>query len=201
MIIPGGNLGNTAALGRGLHMMYELGLINRLPRIACAQAEHANPLYRAYLNGFDQYEAITARPTLASAIQIGAPVSIHRAVQVLKEFNGVVEQASEQELADAAAQADRTGLYCCPHTGVALAVTRKLVQQGVIQKSERVVVISTAHGLKFSQFKIDYHDQTLADVISHHANPPVELPPDVDAVRRVIDQRISTMTLQPPRSP
>ncbi len=191
IVIPGGNLGNTFALGKGLLMMHELGLISRLPRIACAQAAHANPLYRAYRNDW-RYEPIAAEPTAASAIQIGAPVSINRAISTLQRFNGVVEQASEQELADAAARADRTGAYACPHTGVALAATIKLIDQGVIKRSERVVVISTAHGLKFSRFKVDYHEGTLREVASRYANPPVELPPDVDAVRRVLEERMAT---------
>lgn len=187
IIIPGGNLGNTAALGKGLLMLYDLGLINRLPRIVCAQAEHANPLYRAYLKEFAHYEPVTAQPTAASAIQIGAPVSIERAIRILKRFDGIVEQASEQELADAAARADRSGAYSCPHTGVALAATIKLIRRGVIQRSDQVVVISTAHGLKFSQFKVDYHEKTLREVVSQYANPPVDVAPDTDAVRRIID--------------
>ncbi len=188
IVIPGGNLGNTAALGKGLLMMYDLGLINRLPRIVCAQAENANPLYRAYKQGFANYAPMTARPTAASAIQIGDPVSIERAVRILQRFDGIVEQATEQELADAAARADRSGAYACPHTGVALAATIKLIDRGVIQKTDRVVVISTAHGLKFSRFKVDYHESHLREVVSQYANPPVELPADVDAVRRAIDQ-------------
>lgn len=189
IIIPGGNLGNTFALGKGLLMLYELGLINRLPRIVCAQAEHANPLYRAYMNDW-QYEPIQARPTAASAIQIGAPVSINRAISTLQRFDGIVEQASEQELADAAARADRTGAYACPHTGVALAALIKLVDRGTIRRSDRVVVVSTAHGLKFSRFKVEYHEGTLRDVVGTYANPPIELPADVDAVRRVLDERM-----------
>jgi threonine synthase len=191
LIVPGGNLGNTAALGRGLLMMYELGMIDRLPRLVCAQAENANPLYRAYMNDFEHYEPVRAQPTAASAIQIGDPVSIDRAIRVLKRFNGVVEQASEQELADAAAWADRMGLYTCPHTGVALAAAIKLIKRGIIDKSDRVVVVSTAHGLKFSNFKVQYHESTLREVVSTHANPPIELPADVDAVRRAIDERMS----------
>jgi threonine synthase len=189
IIIPGGNLGNTFALGKGLLMLHELGMIHRLPRIVCAQAEHANPLYRAYLNNW-QYAPMQAKPTAASAIQIGAPVSINRAISTLQRFNGIVEQASEQELADAAARADRTGAYACPHTGVALAALIKLVNRGTIRRSDRVVVVSTAHGLKFSRFKVDYHEGTLRDVTSSYANPPIELPADVDAVRRVLDERM-----------
>ncbi|GAB4442959.1 MAG: threonine synthase [Chloroflexi bacterium OHK40] len=189
IVIPGGNLGNTFALGKGLLMMYDLGLISRLPRIVCAQAERANPLYRAFQNGW-RYEPIKAETTAASAIQIGDPVSINRAISTLKRFDGIVEQASEQELADAAARADRTGAYACPHTGVALAATIKLVERGVIARGDRVVVISTAHGLKFSRFKVDYHENSLPGVTSRYANPPVELPADVDAVRRVLAQRM-----------
>ncbi len=193
MIIPGGNLGNTAALGKGLQMMYDLGLINRLPRIVCAQAEHANPLYRYYQTGYEHFAPIRATTTAASAIQIGNPVSVHRAVRMLKAFDGIVEQASEQELADAAARADRTGVYTCPHTGVALAAASKLVKRGVIQPHERVVVISTAHGLKFSNFKVKYHDGVLEHVVSQHANPPVEVEANMDAVRRAIDTRLEAM--------
>ncbi len=192
IIIPGGNLGNTFALGKGLLMLHELGMINKLPRIVCAQAEHANPLYRAYTNNW-HYAPIQARPTAASAIQIGAPVSINRAISVLQRFDGIVEQASEQELADAAARADRTGVYACPHTGVALAALVKLVNRGTIRRSDRVVVVSTAHGLKFSRFKVDYHEGTLRDVVSSHANPPIELPADVDEVRRVLDERMAVL--------
>ena len=127
VVIPGGNLGNVSALGAGFLMMKELGLIQKLPRICVAQAQAANPLYRAYKDGWDKFQPVTAKPTLASAIQIGNPVSVKKAIRTLQQFEGVVEQATEAELADAAARADRTGLFNCPHTGVALAALEKLV--------------------------------------------------------------------------
>ena len=187
IIIPAGNLGNVSALGKGLLMMRELGLIDRLPRIACAQAEAANPFYLSFQGGFQEPVNVQAGATLASAIRIGAPVSYERAVKVLAQFEGLVEQASEDELADAAARADRKGLYACPQTGVALAVLFKLVARGDIRPSDRVIVISTAHGLKFTGFKVGYHDGSLPEVVARHANPPMELPADVDAVRKAID--------------
>jgi len=147
-----------------------------------AQAERANPLYRAYLRGFQTFEPMQARETLASAIQIGNPVSYAKAVRTLKQFNGVVEQASEEELADAAALGDKTGMFNCPHTGVALAVLIKLLKAGKIDKGERVVVISTAHGLKFVEMKVKYHQKELG-FPSHHANQPIELPARLDAVK------------------
>ena len=95
IIIPGGNLGNVSALGLGFLMMHELGIIDKLPRIACAQAERANPLYRSYQTGFTEFHAITAQSTQATAIQIGNPVSVHRAIRTLKRFDGIVDQATE----------------------------------------------------------------------------------------------------------
>ncbi len=189
IVIPAGNLGNVSAIGKGLLLMRDLGLIDRLPRLACAQAAHANPLYLSYQTGFTEFHPVTAQKTLASAIQIGNPVSYERAVKVLQAFDGVVEQATEDELANAAARADRTGLYTCPHTGVALAALEKLVARGVVKAHERVVVISTAHGLKFSEFKVGYHEQRQAEVMPRYANPPVELPATYDAVSAAIDRR------------
>jgi threonine synthase len=186
VIIPGGNLGNVSALGKGFLMMRELGLIRKLPRIAVAQAENANPLYRSYLKGFREFEPVIAKKTLASAIQIGDPVSIKRAIRILERFDGVVEQASEQELADESARADRTGMFNCPHTGVALAAFRKLVDRGVIAKKSRVVVISTAHGLKFAEQKAAYHMGELAGVRAQSPNLPVELSADVERVKETI---------------
>lgn len=185
IIIPGGNLGNVSALGNGLLMMRDLGLISKLPRIIVAQAERANPLYRSYLKNFGTFEPVEAQKTLASAIQIGNPVSFEKAVRTLKQFSGIVEQVTEQELADAAALGDKTGMFNCPHTGVALAVLIKLLSANKIDKSERVVVISTAHGLKFTDFKVRYHEGTL-DFPCHFANKPIELPPRVEAVREAL---------------
>ncbi len=187
IVIPGGNLGNVSALGAGFDMMEQLGVISKLPRIVVAQAAAANPLYLAYKNDWD-FQPITATPTQASAIQIGNPVSIDKAMRTLKRYRGIVEQASEEELADAAARADRTGMYNCPHTGVALAVLIKLRKSGQISGSERAVVISTANGLKFTDFKLGYHRGSLPEVSSHLANVPIELSNDYDAVRKQVDQ-------------
>ena len=191
VIIPGGNLGNVTALGLGFLMMKDLGLINKLPRIVCAQSARANPLYRSFKTNFEEFDSLKAETTLASAIQIGNPVSVWKAIKVLKKFDGIVEQATESELTEAVAQADQTGLFNCPHTGVALAALMKLAQSGQIQRRDRVIVISTASGLKFPDFKIGYHERSLEGVESQYANSPVELDPDYDNIRRTIDQLIN----------
>lgn len=189
IIIPVGNLGNVSALGKGFMMMKALGLIDKLPRIACAQAAKANPLYRSYQTHFETYVSVKAEKTLASAIQIGDPVSYERAIKVLREFEGIVEQVTEDELANASVIADKTGMYTCPHTGVALGAMFKMIERGDIQPEHRVVVISTAHGLKFTDFKVQYHKQALSEVVAKYANPPVELPATYDAVQKAIDTR------------
>jgi threonine synthase len=189
IIIPGGNLGNVSALGSGLLMMRDLGMITKLPRIVVAQAERANPLYRSYLKNFESFEPMEAQKTLASAIQIGNPVSIQKAIRTLKQFDGIVMDATESELADAAALGDTTGMFNCPHTGVALAALIKLIKAGKIDRSEHVVVISTAHGLKFTDFKVQYHEEKLG-FPSHYANKPIELPPTVSAVKKALEQAL-----------
>jgi threonine synthase len=195
IVIPGGNLGNASAVGKGFQLLKELGLVERLPRLVVAQAENANPLWRATTGAHVrptpavEVEPVTARRTLASAIQIGAPVSAKRALRALEALDGIVEQASEQELADAAARADRAGMFTCPHTGVALAALEKLAARGVVKKGERVVVISTAHGLKFSDFKVGYHEGTLAGVTPALRNPGVKLPASLGAVQDAIAAR------------
>jgi len=193
IVIPGGNLGNVSALGKGFLLMKALGMIDRLPRIVCAQSANANPLYRSYLKGFKEYKPMHAKKTLASAIQIGDPVSINKAIRTMKLFDGIVEQATEDELADACARADRTGLFTCPHTGVALAVFFKLIDAGEIKSDDKVVVISTAHGLKFAGFKLKYHQSKLKNIEVRRPNLPIELPAKYDEVRdaiwREIDRR------------
>ncbi len=188
IIIPGGNLGNVSALGKGFLEMREMGLIDRLPRLAVAQAANANPLYRSFLKGFEEFEPQNAGRTLASAIQIGNPVSWERAIRTLRAFDGVVGDATEDELANACARADRTGLFTCPHTGVALAVLEKLLDQGMIGKADKVRVISSAHGLKFPDFKSRYHSDGLGDleVVPRYRNDLREVAADYDKVRDLV---------------
>jgi threonine synthase len=190
LIIPGGNLGNVSALAKGIDDLLALKLIEKKPRIIVAQTQNANPFYQAYKRDFDKLEAVQAKKTLASAIQIGDPVSYPKAEQAIKSYNGIVEQVSEQELADAAHRADKTGLYCCPHTGVALGALFKLREKGTISSEEDIVVISTAHGLKFSEFKAGYHEQKLEGILPKYANAIHKLPASAEAVIDVLKKRI-----------
>ena len=190
IIIPGGNLGNVSALAKGLDLMLEVGLIDKMPRICVGQAQAANPLYLSYQKDFEVFEPIAARPTVASAIQIGNPVSKDKAIAALKRYDGVVEEATEAEIMEACAAADRTGLFNCPHTGVALVALNKLRDRGLIRSSDRVVVVSTAHGLKFTDFKLRYHQMETEGVVPQMPNPPIELDARYDTVRDRLLQEI-----------
>jgi threonine synthase len=186
VVIPSGNLGNASALHAGFAMAKELGVIDRMPRLCIAQAANANPMYLAWSAHQRTVAPVVAKPTQASAIRIGNPVSAPRAMAALDAMNGVVEQATESELADACARGDRTGLYADPHTGVAIACARKLRDRGVIGASERVVVVSTASALKFTEFKLGYHERRLPEIDAALANEPISLPADVDVVAKAL---------------
>lgn len=190
IIIPVGNLGNISALHKGFQLMKDLGVINKMPRLVAAQAAKADPFYRSYQKDFKEKISVTAGETLANAIRIGDPVSYPKAVKAIEATGGIVEEASENELAAASAKADLTGMFTCPHTGVALAVLEKLIKRGEIKSNQRTVVISTAHGLKFTDFKVGYHESRLAGVTSELANPPKYLPANTDVVKKAIAEML-----------
>jgi threonine synthase len=193
IVIPGGNLGNVSALGKGLRLMLELGVLERKPRILVAQAEAANPLYLSYQSGFDHFESKAAQPTLASAIRIGDPVSVQKAIKELRFFDGAVEQASEQELVEAMATADRAGMFTCPQTGVALAALKRARASGTIPKGAQVALISTAHGLKFAESKTRYHLDQLEGLSATSANQPRAVAADVSKVQDEIQRYIDSI--------
>lgn len=176
-VVPVGNAGNLSAIGKGLREWLDLGVIDRKPRLAGIQAEAADPFYQSYATGFKERVTRVAGQTAASAIRIGAPVSHPRAEREIRFFDGVVERVSESELMEAAALAGRHGLAVCPNSAVALAGAAKLRQSGVIKKDDTVVVVATAHSLKFSGALNAYHASK-----ARYANPPRVLPATLDAV-------------------
>lgn len=182
IFISGGNLGNTSAIYKGLEELQAIGLIDRMPKVVCCQAAAADPLYRCYLNNWKDFSPVVAGPTQASAIRIGDPVSVHKAMKGLIKHGGMVEHASEGELAEACAAADRAGFFTCPHTGVTLAAVEKFAQRKAFSSSDRIVVISTAHGLKFDGAKNDYHHNRIPGVTAAQPNQPQSLAPTIEAI-------------------
>ena len=182
--IPGGNLGNVSALGQGFGIANRAGVLKGTPRLLCAQAEQANPLYRSFKKGYAALEAVVAGDTQASAIRIGNPVSFTKAVAALRAANGVVESVSEAVLTQVAREADACGLYVCPHTAVALAGVQRARQDGTLPAGATVVVVSTAHGLKFTEFKTAQTADRVPGVTLGKVSAPVEVENDYKAVRQ-----------------
>ena len=181
-VIPVGNAGNISALGKGLRELYELGIIDKLPRLAGIQTIGASPMYESYKNGFAELIPQKAKPTKASAIQIGDPVSYKKALNELKHFNGLIETVTEIELMDWKAKIDSMGISICPNSAVAVAGTMKLRQTGIINNRDNVVVILTAHGSKFSNTAMEYHH----DSSNQYANETIIIQPDINELERVI---------------
>jgi threonine synthase len=185
VVLPAGNLGNTAAIGKALLQARALGLIGKVPRVASVQASGANPFYRSFQTGFTERFTVEAH-TVASAIKIGAPVSYARARRVINDTGGIVTQVEDPEILEAKAVIDRAGIGCEPASAASLAGAQRLVEQGTIGKGERVVCILTGNILKDPDTTISYHmDDT--DQAKEHANRPVVLDADPDNIRRTIE--------------
>jgi threonine synthase len=191
IVLPGGNLGNTAAFGKGLREMLDWGLITRMPRLAVIQAEGAAPFADLYQSGGCEFVSVTKPETLATAIKIGDPVSWPKALSEIYGTQGVVERVSEQEIADAKAIIGRCGIGCEPASAASLAGVRKLVSAGTIQPTDRVIGILTGHVLKDPDYIYRYHTSELDDphgqrLQSAHANPPLQVPNDADAIAAIL---------------
>ncbi|MGH7508486.1 MAG: threonine synthase [Gemmatimonadales bacterium] len=183
IVLPAGNLGNTAAFGKALREARQWGLISRLPRLAAVQAAGAAPFARSFAEGFAQRHRVKAQ-TVATAINIGNPASYERAVQAIIETRGVVLATSDDELLEAKAAIDASGVGCEPASAAALAGLRQLVRDGVVKPSDRVVAVLTGHILKDPGTLLRYHQETEPPPAG--ANRPVEIDPSLTAVERVL---------------
>jgi threonine synthase len=189
LVLPGGNLGNSSAFGKGFRELLQSGLIDRLPRITVVQAAGAAPFARFYAN--DEHSAFVNEEhpkTLASAIKIGAPVSWPKAWRAVSETGGGVIAVTEQEIADAKAVIGRDGIGCEPASATTVAGIRKLVHEGVVKESESVVAVLTGHLLKDTDYVINYHSNSLvapdgARIAGNFANAPIRVSASLDAIR------------------
>jgi threonine synthase len=197
IIVPGGNLGNSSAIGKALLEMRDLGLISRLPRLSIIQAEGANALVRT-LRETGGKRLISVQPeTRATAIRIGHPASWEKAVKVLQATGGACEQVSELEIAKAKAEIGVEGIGCEPASAVTLAGLKKLLQQGFVKREETVVLVLTGNLLKDPDFTMDFHrgqlfhgttDEKESTKMKSFRHPPVVLDATLDAVIAALDQ-------------
>jgi threonine synthase len=183
--LPAGNLGNTSAFGKALREAAALGIISRMPRLLAVQAAGAAPFAAAFAAHFATHEPVHA-DTLATAIKIGDPASWDRAVRAITETNGVVTSVTDDELLDAKAVIDASGVGCEPASAASVAGVRQLRNRGVIGKDERVVAVLTGHVLKDPGIIQRYHQET--DPAPARANRPVEISASLSEVERVLSR-------------
>ncbi len=216
LVVPGGNLGNSSAFGKGLQELLQLGLLDRLPQITVVQAEGAAPfadLFQKHRNELRDGEIPSeiknvARPkTLASAIKIGAPVSWKKAWRTLSWTQGRVLTVNEQEIADAKAIIGRDGIGCEPASATTVAGIKKLVAAEIIREDQRVVAVLTGHLLKDSEYVINYHRGKLTvtteavepqPITATFGNRPVSVKADAVQIReqfqRLLDLKVGGPT-------
>ena len=185
IVVPAGNLGNTSAFGKALREAGDAGLIPRCPRLAAVQAVGANPFARSYREGFARRFPIRAE-TLATAIKIGDPASHDRAVEAIRWTDGVVTDVTDEELLEAKAVIDASGVGCEPASAASVAGARKLAAEEVIRPGQRVVAVLTGHILKDPGLLLSYHQEM--EPAPPRANRPVEIDPDLSAVESLLGE-------------
>ncbi len=183
IVLPAGNLGNTAAFGKALRESQALGLISRVPRLAAVQAAGAAPFARSFEGGFAQRHRVKAE-TIATAIRIGDPASYDRAVLAIRETNGVVLAVSDSELLEAKAAVDSCGVGCEPASAASVAGVRKLIRGGTIEPSQQVVAVLTGHVLKDPGILLEYHRER--EPPPPGANRPIEIEPKLAEVEKIL---------------
>ena len=183
IVLPAGNLGNTAAFGKALVEAKAAGLIDRLPRIAAVQAAGAAPFARGFAEGFAARHTVKAE-TLATAIKIGDPASWDRGVRTIRDTDGVVTAVSDAEILEAKAVIDAAGVGCEPASAASVAGARKLREAGVIAHDARVMAVLTGHVLKDPGALLTYHQEM--EPPPARANRPIEIAADLREVERVM---------------
>jgi threonine synthase len=191
IVVPGGNLGNSSAIGKALIEMKDLGLIDRVPKLSVIQAEGANPFFRSVRESGGTRLVPMQADTLATAIRIGNPASWKKALRVVQATGGAVEQVSEIEMALAKAEIGSDGIGCEPASAVTLAGLKKLVRQGFVRRGDSVVLVLTGHVLKDPEFTLKFHRGDLfagsphekeANALVPQQRAPLVLDASVDAV-------------------
>jgi threonine synthase len=178
VIVPGGNLANSSALGKGFAELRDLGLIAGLPKLSVIQAAGANPLVRTMRENGGRELVQVSPQTRATAIRIGNPASWRKAVAVLQATGGACEDVKEEEIAQAKAELGREGVGCEPASATTLAGLKKLVGSGFVKPNETVVLVLTGHMLK----DVDYMNETASGLRSGAIDA------DAETVIKVLEQ-------------
>ena len=171
IVVPGGNLGNTAAIGKGLRELRFLSLIEKVPRVVVVQAAGANPLYKMLASGSTELVPVADPRTDATAIRIGNPANWRKARQVLQWTNGLCESVTDEEISEAKAVLAADGVGCEPASAATAAGLRKLCRAGQIEKGAEVVAILTGNQLKDTDYILKRRSQGNASGWREQAEP------------------------------
>ncbi|MBA7485839.1 Threonine synthase [subsurface metagenome] len=200
IVVPGGNLGNSSAFGKAFLELKQLGLIERIPRMAIINATGADTLTELvnnkklrWNNGKvnqavidDYYADLTARNfsphTCASAIEISRPVNLKKCLRAIDICDGVVRAVTDEQICDAKAIVGKFGLGCEPASAASIAGLKHLRTEGIIGPDERVACVLTGHALKDPNVTVNYHKQKQGQF----SNPPTEAPNDLDEIIKII---------------
>jgi threonine synthase len=185
IVLPGGNLGNSSAFGKALVELHAVGLIDRVPRLGVIQAEGAAPFAAYHASGFETFAPVHAE-TVATAIKIGNPASTPRARRAVETTNGWVTTVSDEDIFDAKAAIDRTGIGCEPASAAALAGLRRLVREGVVGPEETAVAVLTGHLLKDTEAVTTYHFDDRDGAPRRGANRPLRVAAELPALERAL---------------
>jgi threonine synthase len=185
IVLPGGNLGNTAAFGKALVELHEVGLIDRVPRLAVIQAAGAAPFAAYAASGFATFSPVVAE-TVATAIKIGNPASTPRARRAIEQTNGLVTTVTDDEILVAKAEIDRVGIGCEPASAASLAGLRRLVADGKIGPDASAVCVLTGHVLKDPDAVVAYHLHDNGGAPRPGANRPISVAATLPALERVL---------------
>jgi len=192
IVVPGGNLGNSAAMAKALEELRRWGFISCYPKLTIVQAQGASPLVEAFSRKAERLTPTLNPQTLATAIRIGNPLNWKRAMRAIQMTGGYCEAVDEAEIADAKAAIGREGIGCEPASAATLAGIKKLAEQGKIGPTETVVALLTGHQLKDPQYTVNYHSGTLDDVLTgrkiegQFSNRPIEIEAQLDTIARFI---------------
>lgn len=186
IVVPGGNLGNSSAIFKGIVELEALGLIRRRPRIAVVQAAGAAPLEATWRGRHALLQAVAKPETIATAIQIGNPVSWRKCLKAVAQTDGYVTSVTDAEILDAKAVVDASGVGAEPASCASVAGLRKLVSSGVIASGSSVVCVLTGHVLKDADSVAKYHAGTASSPPGARANRPIEVDADRTSIRRVL---------------
>lgn len=185
IVVPGGNLGNASAVGKGLRELKEMGFIEKVPRVVVAQAAGASPFYRMLSTGASELVPVPDPRTEATAIRIGHPANWKKARRVLEWTDGLVECVTDEEIFEAKAVLAEDGVGCEPASAATVASVRKLVRAGKIDRHADIVCVLTGNQLKDTEYIMRHRSE------AEESRQRLRVEPNLDSLRRALEKALA----------